>query len=134
MTTAMRPFTRPSATASMSAWRLLPRPETSTPSRALSPGSTVFIDGAALPDVRQRGAPSLVVMDGGFVAGDHFPDQACSTFAPGRQFVEDLRGGVGSRDDDHPDSHVEGAQRVVLRYTSGLLQEPEQRGYLPRAQ
>src|SRR6185369_4472986 len=99
ITTAMRPSRRPSATASISAWRLLPRPETNTPSRVWPVDSTVPNDETS-PGVLQRGDASLVVMDGGFVSGNHFTDETGPAFATGGQFVEDACGRIGRRHDD----------------------------------
>src|SRR5262245_28686504 len=85
ITTAIRASSRPSATASMIACRLLPRPEIRTP-----------IDGVPL-DIRDRA-----------VAGDDAPDDDAAFAAAGAQHREDIglvRRGAAN---DHPDPHIEG--------------------------
>src|SRR4051794_14092054 len=87
ITTAMRASSRPAPMASMIAWRLLPRPEIRTPMLDILDGAVAFDDAA---DHDAAGASA------GLQNRDHF----------------------GSRSriarDDQPNSHVEGAQHLVV--------------------
>src|SRR5687768_7315482 len=111
MTTAIRARRRPSFTASMRAWRLLPRPEISTP----SPGSA-----RSSANVSHSGA-----------ARADFADAARRRLAGPFERLEDGRLVGGRARDDQSDPHVEGAEHVFHRHAALPLKPREDRRHRP---
>src|SRR5688572_14016537 len=93
MTAAIRASSRPSAIASISAWRLLPRPEMRTPSR-----SSIHDPVAACPDLA---------------------DPHDAALAGRGQDISDFGGALPGARDDQADSHIEGPHHVIVRNRSG---------------
>src|SRR5688572_32972947 len=109
MTTAMRALSRPPATASIRAWRLLPRPEIKTPMRGsrssrtsadVAHAFTAFGDGAEPEGVRLARRPQ---------AADDVIHVRCAAHQ------------------DQSDAHVERTEHIVPRHASGFLQPFEDR-------
>src|SRR5688572_30731315 len=116
MTTTMRASSSPRSIAPMSAWRLLPRPEMSTPRRRAVDGCDT---GLSVADT------AAAVLDGSNLT------------APGltgpREIAHHLRRVFRRAHHDQPDAHVERAQHVVFRHTALALEPPEDGRHAPRA-
>src|SRR5688572_19108897 len=107
---------RPSPIASISAWRLLPRPEMRTPSRAER------VPGLALSGAGIRN-PLAAATD---LADLHRAALGC-----GGQRIDDLRSVLPAARDDQADPHIESPQHVVVRHGPRPLQPLEDRGHGP---
>src|SRR5215204_3736701 len=116
MTTAIRASRRPSSIASISARRLVPRPEMRTP---IGPREgRIWTVPLAVSD-------TVAVLD--------LSDGHRVRFTGGREPLEHPIRLTPGADHDEPDAHVESAQHVLVGHGS-LIPEPfEHGGHLPRA-